>query len=365
MNSANKKVLSICIPTYNRAELLRIALLSLTPQVQELQDEVELIVSDNCSPDQTKEVVEWAQQFGPLRYNRNQENIGPCRNMLSVTELAQGEFCWILGDDDLVRPGGVKRVLQVIKENPEIDYVFVNLAHIAYAALGNYPYPVSSKDLPDNLPPHSKLLEDLYIEEWETLLDPEIVTVFFGEMQVSVFRRAIWHKFSQTLNIGELFSNLDSTYPHVKILAQGLIGKKAYYLGKPWVVVVDGLREWWDFVPMIYLVRLHEVLDLYLRLGVDRKQINYCRTDLLNRSGPMLKSVITDPAVPGREYISLWKFFCRFWFHKVVRQTFLEAVPFIWRKSLKVYRKRLKKFIKRKIKRPLKKLKKRALGWLR
>ena len=60
-----KPLLSICIPTYNRAELLRSALLSLVPQVKESGGEVELVVSDNCSTDDTRRVVEWARQFGP------------------------------------------------------------------------------------------------------------------------------------------------------------------------------------------------------------------------------------------------------------------------------------------------------------
>lgn len=114
----NKPILSICIPTYNRAELLRSALLSLAPQVKELGDEIELIVSDNCSPDHTKDIVEWAQQYGPVHYHRNDENIGAARNILNlVNKLACGEFCWILGDDDFVRPGGVLGLFHYVRED--------------------------------------------------------------------------------------------------------------------------------------------------------------------------------------------------------------------------------------------------------
>lgn len=62
-----KPLLSICIPTYDRAELLRSALLSLAPQVKEMADEVEVIISDNCSTDSSKGAVDWAQEYCSIR----------------------------------------------------------------------------------------------------------------------------------------------------------------------------------------------------------------------------------------------------------------------------------------------------------
>ena len=79
MEQKNNVLLSIGIPTFNRAELLHSALFSLAPQIKEFQGEVELIVSDNNSQDNTEEVVKWAQQFGPIQYHQNDENIGACQ----------------------------------------------------------------------------------------------------------------------------------------------------------------------------------------------------------------------------------------------------------------------------------------------
>jgi len=58
-------LLSICMPTYNRADLLELALRSLIPQVAATNGEVELIVSDNCSSDHTPNVVALRRAIKP------------------------------------------------------------------------------------------------------------------------------------------------------------------------------------------------------------------------------------------------------------------------------------------------------------
>ena len=53
----NRPLLSITIPTWNRAPILEIALSQLLPQLIEFKDSIELIISDNCSTDNTSEVI--------------------------------------------------------------------------------------------------------------------------------------------------------------------------------------------------------------------------------------------------------------------------------------------------------------------
>ena len=346
-----KTILSLCIPTYNRAELLRSALLSVVPQLTECGYEVEIVVSDNCSPDNTKEVVEWAQQFGPIRYHRNADNIGAARNALFVVnELARGEFSWILGDDDFVRPGALKRIVEIIKKYPEIDFVFVSLCHITLDQLKNYPAPVSSNDLPAELPPDNQIGEDRYVEKWEQLVDPKVSGVFLGATQVSVFRRTPWCEHSKKLIIDKAFSSLESTYPHVIAMAHCMMGKKAYYIGTPQVIVVDGAREWFDFVPMIILVRLNEVIDLYEQVGVPKEQIERCRKHLISESGSSIIKMLLTPRIPGREYVSKQQFFSRYWHFKelwlsLVRAIMMMLIPTrVWdfiKKSMKGIRSRV------------------------
>ncbi len=58
----DRPLLSVCIPTYNGARRIESALYALAPQIAELEGAAELVVSDNCSTDDTREVVERARR---------------------------------------------------------------------------------------------------------------------------------------------------------------------------------------------------------------------------------------------------------------------------------------------------------------
>jgi len=104
--------LSICIPTYNRANFLGAAIDSVIKQATE---EVEIVISDNASTDHTEELVrEYQTRFPRIRYHKAKENMGADRNFLKVAELATGEYCWLLGSDDALADGAISTVLPML-----------------------------------------------------------------------------------------------------------------------------------------------------------------------------------------------------------------------------------------------------------
>ena len=110
-------ILSLCIPTYKRAEILRENLKGIYEQLKTVDtNEVELIVSDNCSPDNTHEVVSSMKDLGmPIIYNRNEVNIGADRNFLKCMRMATGKYMYLLGDDDFLEDNAIARLLNVIR----------------------------------------------------------------------------------------------------------------------------------------------------------------------------------------------------------------------------------------------------------
>ena len=113
--------LSVCIPTYNRAALLREVLDSFLPQ---LEQDVEIVVSDNASTDGTEEIVEqYRSSYPSIRYHRWAVNMGADRNYLKVVEMARGDYCWLFGSDDTVSPGAVGHILAMLGDQSDI-YVF-------------------------------------------------------------------------------------------------------------------------------------------------------------------------------------------------------------------------------------------------
>lgn len=302
-------LLSICIPTYNRATLLETALQALLPQVKAAGGAVELIVADNCSPDNTPEVVKRAQAQGSILYQRNEMNLGAAGNIQKLcNELATGEFAWILGDDDWVLPDGLARVLSALQRFPEVDYVYVNVAIKHPNERDDYRNLVTPLSLADLLPVKGKDLTDRYIECWDELIDPDVDDVFLGAVMCSVFRLSRWRTHTLKCQPGDApFSSLDITYPHTVTLAHTMIGCKAYYIGYPCTVTFFGEQEWIGYLPSIILVRLQELLDLYLRLGVNEKRIYRCREFLLSISIDALREMLSNPKTLGREYFSLPK----------------------------------------------------------
>lgn len=87
---------------------------------------VEVLVSDNASPDDTSAVVVEARQKGVIvKYLRNPENIGPDANFLQCYERAAGKYVWIFSDDDLLREGALGQILYFLSRD-EYELVYVS-----------------------------------------------------------------------------------------------------------------------------------------------------------------------------------------------------------------------------------------------
>ena len=124
-------VLSLCVPTYKRASLLPQSLRSVLSQITpDLAPSVEVVILDNASPDDTPSVVAQMQaEFpdAPVRYVRRPQNIGADANMCDAPNQARGEFVYLISDDDVLLPGAVERLLQLIHEHPELDGFTLNV----------------------------------------------------------------------------------------------------------------------------------------------------------------------------------------------------------------------------------------------
>lgn len=116
----NKPLLSICIPTYNRAHYLRECLDSIVCQFDDatVYKQVEVIVSDNASEDDTGNLVrEYQEKFGNIHYYRNEKNVLFDLNVVNAVEKASGTYCWYMGDDDAICSGGIKLIVDFLIAN--------------------------------------------------------------------------------------------------------------------------------------------------------------------------------------------------------------------------------------------------------
>lgn len=116
------KKLTIAIPTYNRSKFLVECLQSILPQITE---EVDIIISDNASTDNTKEVIKEYLKYPFLRYYRNEENLGMDGNFLNCLKKSTGKYIHLMSDDDIMMPGTIEALIKCINDNNP-DFIHLN-----------------------------------------------------------------------------------------------------------------------------------------------------------------------------------------------------------------------------------------------
>ena len=147
MEEKNFPLVSIGIPTYNRADDLPKSVESALAQDY---PNIEIIISDNGSTDHTKEVCEQlVQKDSRIKYHRIPVNIGPYPNFQNALEHAQGKYFMWLDDDDALVPNIVSVYSKFMEQNPE--YVTV-CGEIHYYGEGKLQYKESGLSLEQNSP---------------------------------------------------------------------------------------------------------------------------------------------------------------------------------------------------------------------
>ena len=119
MNSQNK--VSILIPVYNRENIIG---QTLNSALNQTHDNIEIIVVDNASTDNTWKVIHrYKKQDDRIKAFRNNTNIGPVKNWCKCIDYATGKYAKILWSDDLIAPNFIEKTLPWI-EDKDVGVVF-------------------------------------------------------------------------------------------------------------------------------------------------------------------------------------------------------------------------------------------------
>jgi len=123
-DSLRPPVLSICVPTFNRARYLDCLLADLVAHIAELGYSYELLIGDNASEDDTAAVVSRYEGQLAIRYIGRPENVGAVHNISQLFGAAQGRYVVYVADDDLLRLEVLGRYIAYLEANPEVGAVF-------------------------------------------------------------------------------------------------------------------------------------------------------------------------------------------------------------------------------------------------
>lgn len=116
-------ILTIAVPTYNGAKTIRNMLNILLPQVT---DEVEVLISDNCSTDETPSIIaDYIENYPQIRTIRNEKNVGADGNFLQCMKLAKGKFVMLISDDDIIIENAVEKIVTFLKNNPTVSLAYL------------------------------------------------------------------------------------------------------------------------------------------------------------------------------------------------------------------------------------------------
>lgn len=120
---------SVCIPAYNRARHLRPLLDSIL--TQSFQD-YEIVLCEDNSPERpaiTAIIEEYQRQSThSIRLFLNEENLGYDGNIRNLVDKAQGEYCFFMGNDDLMCAGALETAASVIQRHPGVGVVLRSYA---------------------------------------------------------------------------------------------------------------------------------------------------------------------------------------------------------------------------------------------
>lgn len=125
------KLLTIAIPTFNRSTILNQKLAWLAQELKGFESECEIFVSDNCSTDNTEEVIQsWQKTFSNITFNYkiNRQNIGLMRNFTACLQAATSKYVWVIADDHAIQQNTLAYVVQNLQAYPDLSLLVLNLA---------------------------------------------------------------------------------------------------------------------------------------------------------------------------------------------------------------------------------------------
>lgn len=213
--------LSICVATFNRGGFISETLDSIVAQ---FKPGIELVVVDGASTDNTYErMTEFKSRHPYVRYVREAQNSGIDRDFDKAVSYAEGEYVWLMTDDDLMVPGGLQRVLEVLDGRYEL--VVVNSE-------------VRNADLSKVL--NTRLLDVVQDNEYTSderealFVDTARALTFIGGV---VIRRQVWLARQRSAYYGTLFV-------HVGVIFQSPPIGRVRVIADPVLQIRYGVAMW-------------------------------------------------------------------------------------------------------------------------
>ena len=289
-------LLSICIPTYNRAVFLKRMCESIFAQFGgEVFNRLEICISDNASTDDTNMVAnDFVIRYPKnVRYKVNDKNYGPVYNAFEVLRIAKGEYLWCIGDDDVLIDGAIVYLLKMLmqlKNDVDIKVIFAKY--------------------------NSKVKDKVVFKAFDSLQSEKIY--YKGEVEDFLIKDKFWCNgflaaqiFRKDM-VQNYFDNLTqqdncNLWPHLSILLHNFKTLKQILVSKPIIYQTGDGLYWLRANWILALFHKVEVLDaaLFKKEITGHMAMKICSSILLNFS--MLRLAIAAKIEDPKRFLPVVK----------------------------------------------------------
>ena len=263
-----KPLLSICIATYNRAEYIGETLESIIPQVT---DEVEIVIVDGASTDATSDVVKsYIAACKQIRYIQLPFKEGVDQDYCKAVEYAQGEMCWLFPDDDMLKPGAIRTVLDEAENGYSLIVVNAQVMNRDFSKI------LSSKLLQIKT---NEIYDKLKLERLFQRVIP-----YMSFIGCVVINRDLWLQREKNRYFGTEFI-------HVGVIFQAPLPASTLVIAEPYITIRLGNAQWTPRAFEIWMYKWPNLLCSFTDISEQVRQ-KYEKTQSWRR----LKNVIIHRA---------------------------------------------------------------------
>lgn len=216
----NEPFLTVVLPTYNRAQMLKRCVESV---LSARSNEFELLVSDNASPDNTQEMLKSISD-PRMRFWRNEKDLGAAGNILGLWRQSKGKWIFCLADDDYLLPGALDRVIQILKENPTAGVFLSSIRAVDESG---------------------KEISVRHYSDKEGMLQPGMDSMPRLIWGYHLFSRITFQRAWADIEGSE--RHLESMYPQIYVIMAIMREHPTLYLKDQFVAHTWGNRQFWDY----------------------------------------------------------------------------------------------------------------------
>jgi len=234
--------LSICISTLNRANVICKTLDNIISQVK---NNCEIVILDAASSDNTQALLNgYAERWSFLRYIRQEENNGIDQDYDRTVQLAHGEYCWLMSDDDELKAGALDKVLGAIHQGYSL--IVVN-SEMRDEDLSTIVVP-SLVDIKSDTEFRSDALDELF----------RASSRLTGYIGCVVIKRELWLARRRVEYYGSWFI-------HIAVMFQDQIPGKSLLISEP-LIAIRLQDSWW--APKVFEIMLVKLPDVVWSLPI-------------------------------------------------------------------------------------------------